>query len=173
MKAGDIVLYSIAGNTHKAIVLHAHSGQPQLLGKNGEPLLHLAFIAPERESAVQRAKFSYIPQVFTEFDVAHCSQEFSEEYRRANGLNSPALLAQARGQGEWSELPAAEPDEVALAEQKVSLLLDENARLSALLNEAVNAIPPQPPLPAKKTDTTLLGFPVFLDASIPDDATPP
>jgi hypothetical protein len=104
MKPGDVVLYSVQDKTYNALVLHVHTGQPELLGKNGEPLLHLAFLAPDRESAIERKKFGYIPQVFTEYDVVHHSQEFSDEYKQKNGIASPAQLAAARGQGEWKAL---------------------------------------------------------------------
>lgn len=104
VKVGDIVIYSLQGKTHNAIVLALNSGQVNHLGANGEPLLHLLFIAPERESEVSKTKIGYIPSSFIEYDVVHHSQEFSEQYKKDNGLVSPAQIAAARGQGEWREI---------------------------------------------------------------------
>lgn len=103
-KVGDVVLYSLQGRTHNAIVLGLNLGQPDHLGANGEPLLHLLFIAPERESEVSKTKIGYVPSSFIEYDVVHSSQEFSEQYKKNNGLSSPAQIAAARGQGEWREI---------------------------------------------------------------------
>lgn len=104
VKVGDIVIYSLQGRSHNAIVLALNSGQVNHLGANGEPLLHLLFIAPERESEVSKTKIGYIPSSFIEYDVVHHSQEFSEQYKKDNGLQSPAQIASARGQGEWREV---------------------------------------------------------------------
>lgn len=101
VKVGDVVEFHVQGLKHNAIVLHLNTGLVDHLGANGEPMLHLAFIAPERESERAKKGFTYIPEVFTEYDVVHFSQSFSDEYRRLKGLTTPALLAQERGQGQW------------------------------------------------------------------------
>ncbi len=113
-KVGDVVLYSVQGKTYNALVLLAHINQPDHLGENGEPLLHLAFIAPERESEATKARAGYLPQLFIEYDVHHASHEFTEEYKRANGLIYPSQIASQRGSGEWKE--AGAEDEAAPAE---------------------------------------------------------
>lgn len=102
-KVGDIVLYSAQGITHPAIVLFAHVNEAEHLGENSEPLLHLAFIAPERESEKVRTSSGYLPIVVTEYDVHHASHEFSDEYRNKHGLITEAQIANHRGQGEWVE----------------------------------------------------------------------
>lgn len=114
VKAGDIVQYEVHGKTKLALVLFAHIGQVNHLGKDGEPLLHLGFLAPERESERVRTNPGYIPEIFIEYDVHHASHEFSEEYKRKNFISTPAQIASKRGTGEWREvavlLPEAEPE---------------------------------------------------------------
>ena len=72
-KIGDVVLYSFQEKTYNALVLAENLNQPDLLGTHGEPMLHLSFLAPDRESGTVKSKFTYIPQVFTEYDVPHAS----------------------------------------------------------------------------------------------------
>jgi hypothetical protein len=102
-KVGDVVRYSIQGKSYNALVLHAHSGQVDSLGEDDEPLVHLAFVAPERESVSARAKLGYIPQLFIEYDVVHASHEFSDQFKRENNLQTPAQIATKRGAGEWED----------------------------------------------------------------------
>lgn len=141
MTPGDVVLYSCAGQEHKAIVLHAHSGQVSHLGANGEPLLHLAFIAPERESTIERAKYGYIPRVFTEFDVVHHSHAFTEQFKKDNGLLTPAQIAAVRGQGEWRALVTADAELVnAAIDQHLAGVIDS-------AGEPVQELPESTPEP--------------------------
>lgn len=111
--AGDVVLYSAYGRVVNAIVLDNGNTEEQHQGKNGEPSLTLAFIDPEREQGGGVPKIGplaqrpgYFPTVFTEHDVVHHTQEFTEEYKRLKGLITPAQVASARGQGEWMEKPS-------------------------------------------------------------------
>lgn len=138
VKVGDVVRYSIQAKSYNAIVLFQHSGQPDHLGTDDEPLVHLAFIAPDRESAVAKSKPGYIPQVFVEYDVVHASHEFSEDYCVKHGLMSPAQIAQARGNGEWDELPA---------DSRIAELEAENRKLLAAL-----AATPEPPVSDDTSD---------------------
>ena len=119
-KTGDVVRYVLGDREYNAIVLFAHVGQPAFLGKNREPLLHVGFIAPERESDVQKSKPGYIPQFFIEYDVVHESQEFSDEYKRNNGLLSPAQIASHRGAGEWKDVEVAKPSALAFVKEYVT-----------------------------------------------------
>lgn len=113
-KVGDIVLYKVQNKVYNAIVLHVHQGQPDYLGKNGEPQLHLAFIAPDRETAITKNKFGYIPQIFYDYDVVHASHEFSADFKKDQGVKTEAEIKTRRGQGEWvGGSPNAAEDEVA------------------------------------------------------------
>lgn len=104
VKAGDIVHYEVNGNKKLALVLFSHVGNRNHLGANGEPLLHLAFLAPERESERVRSNPGYIPEIFIEYDVHHISHEFSEEYKREHHAFTPAQIASRRGtSGMWQE----------------------------------------------------------------------
>jgi hypothetical protein len=134
IKVGDAVLYHIQDKTYKALVLFAHTGQVDHLGEDDEPLVHLAFVAPERESASARAKLGYIPQVFIEYDVHHVSHEFTEQYKREHGLLTAAQITTARGNGEWEE--SRDGSDAAFA-----ALLKDNADLRNKL-AALASVPP-------------------------------
>lgn len=100
---GDVVLYVAGGKSYNAIVLASRNGEVSHEGADSEPLLDLAFIAPERESKATQERPGYKPQVFIEYDVVHASHEFSEEYKREKGLLTVAQIASHRGAGEWVE----------------------------------------------------------------------
>lgn len=120
-KADDVVLYTCGDFSHPAIVLSARFGETTHLGSDGEPLLHLAFIAPERESPTTKFanaakpelgyKAGYIPSIHMEYDVVHDSHEFDAVARKKLGLtanSTPAEIAARRGQGSWKLMD--EPD---------------------------------------------------------------
>jgi len=122
-KVGDIVLYKSQDVIHAAIVLFAHSNEVDHLGKDGEPLLHLAFIAPERESEKVRSSTGYLPQIVTEFDVVHASHEFSDKFKNDHSIITPAHVANHRGQGEWTAAVVLEPEtEETLAEVEAAAI---------------------------------------------------
>lgn len=149
-KVGDIVLYSAQGITHPAIVLFAHVNEAEHLGENSEPLLHLAFIAPERESEKVRTSSGYLPLVVTEYDVHHASHEFSDEYRNKHGLITEAQIANHRGQGEWVEAVVRElpiEDETPTEEAVVSEIKKESDELAESPVVYDIAIPDEEPTP--------------------------
>jgi hypothetical protein len=108
VKAGDVVLYQSLGKTYNAIVLAARDNEPSHLGENGEPLLHLAFIAPQRDTEVARKRPGYIPEVQVVYDVVHASHEFSREWLREKKITTQSEIATQRGGGEWEweDLPS-------------------------------------------------------------------
>ncbi len=120
VKAGDVVKYSIFGRTLNAIVLSTRSGEVSHLGADGEPLVALAFIDPDRETGLSRNKETgeaiwpagRIPQVFLEHDVVHASHEFSQEFKAAKGIRTPADIASVRGHGEYTEFESEEAETV-------------------------------------------------------------
>lgn len=152
VKAGDIVQYSIHGKEKLAMVLFAHTGNANHLGALGEPLLHLAFIAPERESERVRTNPGYVPEIFIEYDVHHVSHEFSEEYKRQHGISTPAQIASRRvSAGFWQEvavlLPEAHTALVTRLEGVGQILRDERAahgETKAKLAAAEAALPKPP-----------------------------
>lgn len=106
LKVGDAVLFLIQGRALNALVLRINTGEVEHLGKDGEPLLDLAFLDQARESKRTQDSVSYLPEVFFEYGVVHFSQKFSDDYIVAKGLTTKAQVIAARGQGEW-KLPAA------------------------------------------------------------------
>jgi hypothetical protein len=121
MKQGDVVLYTVNGVQRNALVLMSRDAEADHLGSAGEPTLHLAFLAPEREAG-QKGKAGYIPQVYIEFDVVHASHEFSDDFKLKQGLQTPAQVTAVRGSGEWTEvnpLPSAEDLDAVVEEVKV------------------------------------------------------
>jgi hypothetical protein len=153
-EVGDVVSYSVHGKTYNALVLHAHAGQVDYLGKDGQPLVHLAFLAPDRESPIARSRPGYIPQVFVEYDVVHASHEFSDEFKRANALQTEAQIATKRGMGEWKEIDPPRGDWGHIREVGPDLM----PLTTPVLSEAA---PPAPalhdvPAPAKKKSSPRL-----------------
>ena len=134
-KTGDVVLYCAFGRTLNAIVLDARLGEVSHHGRNGEPVLDLAFIDPERESAIEKKQIGWKPRVFVEYDVVHHSHQFSKEFLTLKRVTTAAQIAALRGQGEWRENGEAE----LWREKYLSILND------AL---AFRALPKSPPEPA-------------------------
>jgi hypothetical protein len=124
-KLPSIVLISINGQTLPALVLSARFGEVSHLGKNGEPLLTLAFVKqalpsqPHKKPTVFQAAVA-VPEIQIEHDVVHASHEFDEEFKRKHG-STPAQIAAQRGHAEWSEYAVEAIDtpvkEVALEEK--------------------------------------------------------
>jgi hypothetical protein len=111
VKVGDVVLYTALGRTLNALVLKV-TAVASHEGADGEPTLSLAFIDQEREAGAKanrvgplQEKPGYFPTVYTEHDVVHLSHEFSDDYKRVKGLQTPAQIAAERGVGHWEELP--------------------------------------------------------------------
>ena len=114
MQIGEVVRYSAYGRTVNALVIAVRHAEPSHAGKNGEPLVSVAFVDPDRESAIEKKQIGHMPKVWTEYDVVHASHEFSAEHKTKLGLTTPAQIAAARGPGEWSEttvsnVPQIEP----------------------------------------------------------------
>jgi hypothetical protein len=109
-KIGDVVLYHAFGKTLNALVVGSRVSEVAHLGKNGEPLLHLAFIkqippnAPHKRPTVLMAELT-TPEIEIQYDVVHVSHEFSDAYKSAKGLYSEAQIVSLRGHGEWEEVP--------------------------------------------------------------------
>lgn len=112
-KVGDVVTYTRQGRAVNALVINSRDGEVSHLGKNGEPLLTLAFVkfpapnAPHKRPTVLQAAVSE-PEIEIERDVVHVSHEFSAEFKKQKGISTEALIATHRGQGEWSEVEDAE-----------------------------------------------------------------
>lgn len=103
-QVGDAVFYGVQNRMVFALVLAVRDSEVSHNGKNGEPVLTVAFVDPTRESEIAKNKIGYLPQVFIEYDVVHSSHEFSREFRLAKGIQTPAQVASHRGQGEWTEI---------------------------------------------------------------------
>jgi hypothetical protein len=116
-KVGDIVLYRVQGKEYNALVFHARTGETSHLGAEGEPLLHLYFVAPDRDSTIVQNRLGYMPEIQKAIDVVHASHEFSEQYAKDHGLNSEAKLSQHRGEGEWEELSVVKAADIPYADE--------------------------------------------------------
>lgn len=151
VKAGDIVHYEVNGNKKLALVLFSHVGNRNHLGANGEPLLHLAFLAPERESERVRSNPGYVPEIFIEYDVHHISHEFSEEYKREHHAFTPAQIASRRGtSGMWQEAAVlmVEPPKPAPIEEPVE---EDRSEPRTYLMPKPSGLPVEDADPAKDT----------------------
>lgn len=128
-QVGDVVIYSRQGRSVNALVLNSREGEVSHLGKNGEPLLTLAFIqfpapnAPHKRPTVLQAAV-HDPEIEIERDVVHASHEFSADFKRQRGIVTEAQIATHRGHGEWAEVQTAEnvaaQEEIARLNQLVS-----------------------------------------------------
>jgi hypothetical protein len=132
MQAGEVVAYTAYGRTVNAIVLAARVAETGHQGASGEPLVSIAFIDPERESAIAKRQIGWFPQIYVEYDVVHASHEFSAEYKRVHGLTTPAQIAAKRGVGEWTEIISANDnrgliDEIERLNRLVADLSSDNA----------------------------------------------
>ena len=143
MKRGEPVVVMYLGRKMTGLVLAVRDNLPSHLGEDGEPLLTVALIDPERETGLTRDKdgnvvypFGRIPQVFTEIDVVHESHEFDAEFLKANG-SSTAQIASQRGHGEWSEyVDESSAALVSSLRSSNSLLRDQ---LSSALRDSADA----------------------------------
>jgi hypothetical protein len=144
-KVGDVVLYRSLGRTVNALVMSSRLGEVSHLGKDGEPLLTLAVLkqlppnAPHKRPTVLQASVAE-PEIEIVRDVVHVSHEFSPEFKRDKGLQTPAQIASQRGPGEWfglDEVPAEAPvtDEVITGQPRDETPAEEKARESAELAE--------------------------------------
>lgn len=104
----EVVNYTSQGRTVKALVLSSRSGEVSHLGKDGEPLLTLAFVkqpapnAPHKRPTVLQAALA-TPEIEIAHDVVHASHEFSDQFKEDKGLLTEAQIVAHRGHGEWSE----------------------------------------------------------------------
>lgn len=109
LRLPEVVNYTSQGRTVKALVLSGREGEVSHLGKNGEPLLTLAFVkqpapnAPHKRPTVLQAALA-TPEMQFEHDVVHASHEFSSDFKRDKGIQTEAQIAAHRGHGEWSEV---------------------------------------------------------------------
>lgn len=105
----EVVNYSVQGRVVKALVLTSRDGEVSHLGKNGEPLLTLAFKkfdvtnAPHKRPNVLQTAVA-TPEIQIEHDVVHASHAFSKQFKEDKGIQTAAQIAAHRGQGEWSEV---------------------------------------------------------------------
>lgn len=102
-KIGDVVFYTTGGKTYNALVLSVRLGEVSHHGKNDEPLLTITYVDADRDSARTKSRPDYFPTVAVEHDVVHASHEFSADYKRDKGIQTPAHVANHRGPGEWEE----------------------------------------------------------------------
>lgn len=121
MQIGEVVRYSAYGRTVNALVIAVRHAEPSHAGKNGEPLVSVAFVDPDRESAIEKKQIGHMPKVWTEYDVVHASHEFSAEHKTKLGLTTPAQIAAQRGAGEWSEI---EPELVRWVDHEMGEVVD-------------------------------------------------
>lgn len=133
-KVGDVVLFSQLGRTVNALVLGVRSGEVSRLGKDGEPLLKLAFIkfpapnAPHKRPTPLQAELAE-QEIQIEHDVVHASHEFSSDFKRDKGVQTEAQIAAHRGHGEWTE--ADDRNDAAFG-----VLLNDNAATRNSLKDA-------------------------------------
>jgi len=126
-----VVRYTAFGRSLPALVLAARFGEVSHLGKNGEPLLSVAFVDPARESGLSKDKdgnFIFpagrFPQVFVEHDVVHVSHEFDDEFKKKHG-SSTAEIASQRGHGEYDDFESDEEGVIAALITQLSVALSD------------------------------------------------
>lgn len=114
VKFGQAVRYTEGDNTFDALVLGVRTDLPSHQGKNGEPLVHLAFADPAKASVAGTGSHGEIIQ--HRFDVAHSTHEFNEAERKQFGGAYPG--------GRWAFLGE---EDVATQLDKAGPVPDANA----------------------------------------------
>jgi len=115
---GDVVTYTEGGKAYKAFVFGMNTSILSHLGKNGEPMLHLAVFDEDPKHLALRMQ-PRVP-IRLEYDVVHNTQSFTEAYYKEHGKET---AAQHKGNGVWSDTspqPAPSKAEAATPEKPAS-----------------------------------------------------
>lgn len=118
VKRGDVVILSLGGKEYNALVNAVNLFADSHAGANGEPTLHVSYVADDPiDNNTRKPKvmpIGYIPETTIVYDVVHESHEFSDDYKASHGLpiTAPehmtaaarAEIVNRRGAGEWREV---------------------------------------------------------------------
>lgn len=145
-KRGDVVVVGYLGRKMNALVLAVRDNLPSHLGEDGEPLVTVALIDPDRETGLAKDKdgnpiypIGRTPQVFIENDVVHETHEFDAAFLKQNGSTQAQILSQ-RGHGEWTEY--VDPDtaeQIAGFRDANKALRDQVLKLTREASDAIAA----------------------------------
>lgn len=144
----DVVLFTISGKSYTALVLAERDGEVSHLGRNGEPLLTLAYVKGQSVQPDYKkhslAQSQALPEVLIEHDVVHVSHEFSKEFRKEKGITDGQINTH-RGHGEWKQFESSTGyalSQLYDAQSEVERLKRLVADLTSSNNESKDEAPP-------------------------------